>query len=79
MMPVGVIGVLQRDHYMEEAEAPKYRLFHRRHNETFTNRVGVDAERDSDQLRREQSRRESDWPGKCPPPRNCTRLVTLST
>jgi len=48
---------------MEEAKAPKHRLFHWRYDKTFANRVRVDAEWNSDQVRREQSGREPDWPG----------------
>ena len=48
---------------MEEVEAPKCRSLHWRHKRAFTNRVGVDAERNSDELRREEPRRESDRPG----------------
>jgi len=55
--------VLQRGRYMEKVETPKCRSFHRRYKRTFTNFVGVDAEWNSDELRREKSRRESDRPG----------------
>jgi len=48
---------------MEEIKAPKHRLVHRRYNETSTNGVRVDAKWNSDQVCREQSRRESDWAG----------------
>ena len=41
----------QRDRYVEKAEARKYRLIYRRYNETFANRLGVDAERYPDHLR----------------------------
>ena len=53
----------QRDRYVEKAEARKYRLIYWRYNETFANRLGMDAERYPDHLRRAKSRRESAWPG----------------
>jgi len=57
------VVILQRGRDMEEVEAPKCRSLHWRHKRAFANRVGVDAERNSDELRREESRRESDRPG----------------
>ena len=62
---MGTVVILQRGRYMEEIAAPKYRPFHRRYNETFANRVRMDAERNSNQVCREKPRRESDWLGVC--------------
>ena len=45
--------VLQRGRHLEEVEAPKYSLFHRRYNGPFANGVRVDAGWNSDQVRRE--------------------------
>ena len=56
--PVGTTVILRRGRYVEKVEAPKCRPFHRRHNKSFANRFGVDAERNSDGVRREKSKRE---------------------
>jgi len=63
---------------MEEVEAPKRSLVHWCYNKTFANRIRVDAERNSDQVRREKSWREPDWPGEYFL-WNSTRLITPST
>ena len=47
---------------MEKVEAPKCRSFPRRYKQTFTICIGMDAERDFDELREEKSGRESDRP-----------------
>jgi len=62
---------------MEKVETSKCRPFHRCYKRTFTNSVGVDAKRNSDELRREKSRRESDRPGGSLP-RSCTQLMSPS-
>ena len=60
---MGAVVILQGSCRVETAKAPKYCSFPWRYTRTFTNRVGVDAERNSDELRREEPRRESDRPG----------------
>lgn len=45
------VVILQGGRYMEEAEARKCRSFHRRYKRTFANRVRVDVEWNSDELR----------------------------
>ena len=55
--------ILQRGGHLEKAKAPEHRLFHRCYDRSFANNLGVDAERNSDGVRREKSRRESDRPG----------------
>ena len=49
---------------MEKVKVPKCRSFHRCYKRFFVICVGVRAERNSDELRREESERGSDWPGK---------------
>jgi len=58
---------------MEEVEAPKHCSLHWHYKRTLANRVGVDVERNSDELRQEKPRRESDRPGE--PPSPVTHLV----
>lgn len=43
--------ILQRSRYMEKTEAPKCRPFHWRYKRAFANRVGVDAKRNSNEVR----------------------------
>ena len=49
---------------MEKVKSPKHRPFRRGYNGSFASRLGVDAERNSDGIRQETSKRESDRPGK---------------
>jgi hypothetical protein len=74
---VGPAVILQRGRHVETAKAPEHRPFHRRHNRSFTNCLGVDAERNSDRVRREKSRRESDRPGESFPTTALDRLRDL--
>ena len=60
---MGLVVILQRGRYVETVNPPKHRPFHRHYNKTFTNRPGVDAERNSDGVRQEKAKRESDRPG----------------
>ena len=46
---------------MEKVKAPEHRPFHRCYSKTFANHLGVDAEWNFDEIRREKSGRESDW------------------
>jgi len=62
------VVIFQRGRDMEEVEAPKHCSLHWRYNRTFANRVGVDVERNFDELRREKPRRESHQPGEPPLP-----------
>jgi len=48
---------------MEILKTSEYCPFHRCYNRSFANRPGVDAERDSDRVRREKPKRESYRPG----------------
>ena len=48
---------------MEKAEAPEHRSFHWSYNESFANRLGVDVERNSDEVRQGKPERESDQLG----------------
>ena len=48
---------------MEKVEAPECRPLHSRYDGTSANCVGVDAERNSDEVREEKSRCKSDRPG----------------
>ena len=64
--PVGLAVILQRGRHVQKVKPPEHRPFHRRHNRSFTNRLGVDAERNPDGVYREKSNRESDWPGESP-------------
>ena len=48
---------------MEEVEAPKYRSLHWRYDRIFADRVGVDAERNSDDVCQGTPAREPDRPG----------------
>ena len=57
------VVILQRDRYMEKIEAPECCLFHWRYNGAFANRVRVDAEWNSDHLRRTKPGGKSDRPG----------------
>ena len=61
--PACLVVVLRRGHHMEKAEAPEHRPFHWSYNESFANRLGVDVERNSDEVRQGKSERESDQPG----------------
>ena len=62
--PVGTAAILQRGHNVEKVKAPEHCPFHRRHNGSSANRLGVDAERKPDRVRREKSGHESDRPGR---------------
>ena len=55
--------ILQRGGHLEKVKTPEHRPFPRCYNRSFANNLGVDAERNSDEVRREKSRRESDRPG----------------
>ena len=48
---------------MEKVNTPEHCSFYRCYNKSFTNRLGVDAERNSDGVHREKSKREPDRPG----------------
>jgi len=61
------IVIPQRGRHMEKVKAPKDRSFHRRYKDPFAICVGVLAERDSDEVRREESEREPDYPGESSP------------
>jgi len=63
-MPVGLVVIFQRGCRLEKANAPEHHPFHRRHNKSVANCLGVDAERDSAGVRREKHRCEPDQPGK---------------
>ena len=54
---LGVVVIPQRSSHMEQAETPKYRSFHRCYRKPFAIRVGVYIERNSDEIRQEQSER----------------------
>ena len=60
---MGTIVILQRGRYVEKVKAPEHRPFHRRYNGSFTNCLGVDAERNPDGVHREKSGHESNQPG----------------
>jgi len=57
---VDTIVIFQRGRHMEKVKTSKYRSFHRRYKGTFTICVGVLAERDSDEVRQEESERGPD-------------------
>ena len=57
---MGLVVILQRGRYVEKVNSPEHRPFHWRYNKAFTNRLGVDAKRNSDGVRREKSKYESD-------------------
>ena len=50
--------ILQRGHHMEQVEAPECCSFHRRYKGTLADCVGVDAERNFDELHQGKSGRE---------------------
>jgi len=52
---VGPAVILQSGRYVEKAKTPEHCPFHRRHNGSFANRFGVDAERNSDGVHRGKS------------------------
>jgi len=45
---------------MEKVKTPECRFFHRRYNKAFAIHFGIHAERDSDEVRREESECGSD-------------------
>jgi hypothetical protein len=61
---MGAIVILQGGCRVETVKAPKCRSFSWCHKQTFTTCVGVDAKRNFNALRQEQSGRGSDLPGK---------------
>jgi len=61
---------------MEKVATSKCRSFHRHHKRPPAIRVGVCAERDSDEVRREAPERGSDCPGESP---HCSDRVTDNT
>ena len=60
---MGALVIPQRSRHMEKVKAPEHRSFHRRYKGAFAIRVGVHAERNSDEVRREKSQRGPDRPG----------------
>ena len=60
--PMGAVVVLQRGRNLEKVKTPERRPFHRCYDRSFTNRLGVDAERSFNEVRGEKSRRQSDRP-----------------
>jgi len=62
---------------MEKVKTSERRSFHRRYKRPFAIRVGVHAERNSDELRREKSERGSDWPGESFLHRDCSADDTI--
>jgi len=63
MTPVVTAVILQERHHVEKVKAPKHCPLRRHYDKSPASCVGVDAEWDSDGVRREKSRNESDWPG----------------
>ena len=57
---MGLAVILQRGRYVEKAKAPEYCPFRRGHDGSFASCLGVDAERKSDRICREKSRRQAD-------------------
>ena len=57
------VVISQRSRYMEKIEAPKYRPVHWCYNKTLAIRFGVYAERNSNEICREESECGSDWSG----------------
>jgi len=51
--PVGPAVILQRGCFMEKFKTSEHLPFHRRYDKPFANCPGVDAERNSDRVRRE--------------------------
>ena len=47
---MGLIVILQRGRYVEQIKAPEHRPYHRGYNKASTNRLGVDAEWNSDEI-----------------------------
>ena len=55
--------ILRSGHYVETVETPEHRPFRWSYNESFTDRLGVDAKRNSDEVHPEKSGHESYQPG----------------
>ena len=62
--PVDATVMVQRGPYVEKVKTPEHRPFHRCYDRSFADHLGVDVKRNSDGIRREKSRRESDRPSK---------------
>ena len=60
---MGAAVILRRGRHLEKVKTPEHRPFHRCYDGSFTNRLGVDAERNSDGVRQGKSKRQSDRPG----------------
>ena len=64
---MGLVVILQRGRHLEKVKTPEHRPFHRRHNESSANHLGVDAERNTDGVHQEKPGCEADQPRKfCP-------------
>jgi len=64
---VGFVVILQGGYHLEKVTTPEHCPFHRRHNKSIANCLGVDAERNSGRVHREKSSHESDRPGESLP------------
>ena len=60
--PMGAAVILQRGRHLEKVKTPERHPFYRCYDRSFTNHLEVDAERNSNEVRREKSRHESDRP-----------------
>ena len=63
---MGLAVILQRGYHVEKVKTSEHRPFRWHHNESFASCLGVDAERNSDRVCREKSRRESNQSGESP-------------
>ena len=61
--PASIVVIVRSGRYVETVETSEHRPFCRSHDGSFANRLGVDAKRNSDRIRREESGGEPDQPG----------------